>query len=164
MAQKAQEAALLKSMAEGEYSRSVAYSENVQLTSGTEQLLAVWGSADHKIILVYATIAVDYQNEVAEYIPCEWFLVKTADVNIPNMSDSAVFENLMREKKIFARGYFILCNTAYGYPMQKIRAKVFNVALEEDEYLQLIVLPYATSAAASGLHFVRKEARTLVLD
>ena len=161
---KAQESALLSSMAEGQFGRTVTLGEANQWTAGSEAVIKVWGSNDNKQILVYGVCKAMFWSPAEENLPYEWFVVKTDDDAIPNISEAATFERLMLDKKIFDRGAGICRYKTAGGPVAGFQTKVFNVTLEEDEHLQVIVLPYKTSAGANISQFVRVESRTLDLD
>ena len=51
-----------------------------------------------------------------------------------------------------------------GSNTPKVELRFFNVSLEEDEYLSLVVLPKSTTGAATMIQWLETESRQLTLD
>jgi hypothetical protein len=97
-------------------------------------------------------------------IPYEYFVIKDFSASLPDLEDVAIVEKLMMEKKIFQRGWAFACGEVYNGRPQMVKIKMFNVALEEDEYLLFGILPKRTSAAATMVEYYEREMRQLDLD
>ena len=163
MAGERQRNAVLDSMAEGDWAYSNVLSGAVQWTAGTERAVgALYGSADHKTILVYVRYRFQPYDLNGSTQPYQWFLIKTIGNAVPQVADTGVFELLMNEKRIFARG----CNLgvpAGGSMPPTVKLSKFSVELEAGEYLQLVIIPMATPAGATMVEWVEQEAREVAL-
>lgn len=163
MVTKQTSAAVLENIAEGEFYRSCSIGAAVQYTSGTERILEIHGSADHKVVMPYWVGTLKVWNGVAtENVVFEYFVIRADSDVAPDLSDNTVLEKMMRDKKILMRGLAIAMNAAIA--PTTIKLKFFNIKLEEDEYFQVVILPRSTSTAATVLEWWTEEYRYLVLD
>jgi len=162
MAGERQKAAVLDSMAEGDWYYSNVLSGSQQWTADTERQIKAWGSATDKKILVYARIRFQAYDLSGSTQPYRWFLVKTTGVGTPSISTEDEMYGFMKENKIFARGNALAVASGGSMP-PVIKLSKFNVELEPGEYLQFVIIPMATTAGATMVEWRECEDKTVTL-
>lgn len=156
--------AVLDSLAKGNLTTAQGSNASQQWTAGTEKILRVLGSDTLKTIVVYYNETwMFWDSTNAQHLPYEWFLVRMDDdATAPNMNDTAVRERLMRDKRIFDRGFSSVNPGSYMGP-SVVKVKLFNVTLEEGEWIMLFILPLVTAAGATMRETYRTEYRVITL-
>jgi hypothetical protein len=159
-----QESAVLKNMAQGQFTKTATQGAATAWAAGSELAPSVWGSANNKVIEVYLTMrwSMVAQTEDEGHVPYEWAFVRNTSSSAPNLSDSLVLENLMRDKKILARGFGFAAPPS-AKPEVHIQ-RFFNVALEEDEYLVFVITPTQSTIGATIVGTYYSGKRELALD
>lgn len=163
MVQSRQESAVLQSLARGVFGRSSNVVVSVTLTADSEFQLWYAGSDTIKQVLPYVTLRWGLWCNTGTMTPYEWYIVHTENATIPDMSDVTVFEGLMREKRIMARGFGMTRKIGVMAP-EFHTEKLFNVAIEKGERVYLVFRPMQNSAASDVSYMMTYEQRTISLS
>lgn len=141
----------------GTYQREIGDSVNQTLTAGIEYELTdvasniVAATADKAELFSWIR-GFYYVWCTSQPTSFEWMLLRldTGDAN-PDLDTSSVVEKLQKEKRIIKRGFLLqgdLIGT--GGQVKPIKFELYNLKLEYDEELRLLLRPIYASAAADN--------------
>jgi len=162
MTKKQQEAAVVEALAKGNFVYANTLTGAQQWTAGTVKVVASVGSALVRMMFPYLRFRFSAWDSAGAGITFTYWVVRTTEATL-DLSDAAILEQYMKEGKIFMRGQGMFIPIASGQPFV-LNLKFFNITLEEDEYLRLLVMPKNSTAAATMNEWLEREYREIALD
>lgn len=144
-------AAAIAFVTQGTYQRDIISLTGQAWTAGTEfeiadvsdVIIADTADKDELFSWVRGQMYIFISGSAAAF---EWMLLRqdTAD-GLPDLNTNSVVEELQKDKRILARGFYLTATHSYQ-PPPKVKFEVYKVPLRYGEELRLVVRPLSTTA------------------